>query len=87
MLRPRRVDRLSWHREGQPDHDHAAQALARNVNALPEARRTEKERALGFLERLEKLAALAVDALTEDEHLIQVDSLPQRRMHVSKLAV
>src|SRR5260370_37572065 len=79
-LGTRGVHRIGGHREWQPDHDHTAQALPGNVDPLPEARRPEQERALGLLEGLEQLPALAVDALGEDQHIVEVDALLQRRV-------
>src|SRR5438445_333325 len=47
----------------------------------------EQERALRLFERLEQLPALAVDALREDEHVVEVDALLQCSMHVAQLPV
>src|SRR6266852_3489275 len=86
-LRTGGVHRIGGNREGEADHDHTAQALPGNVDPLPEARRPEQERALGLLEGLEQLPALAVDALGEDEHIVKVDAVLQGRVHIAQLAV
>ena len=81
------MDRIGRDRERQPDDDHAAQSLAWDVDAFPEARGAEKQWSLRLLERLEQLAPLAVDTLTEDKNLVEVHPLLQPRVHVTKLAV
>src|SRR5207245_10153423 len=83
-LRASRIDGIGGHRKRESNHDHAAQALAGNIDPLPEARGPEQERALRLLERLEQLPALAVDALREDEHVVEVDALLERRVHITQ---
>src|SRR6202521_250936 len=85
LLRTRRIDRVGRHREGKAYDDDAAQPLAGDVDPLPEGRGAQEQRARGFLECLEQLAALTVDALAEDEHLVEVDAVLERRMHVAQL--
>src|SRR5439155_24907147 len=81
------VDGIRRHWKRKADHDHAAQSLARNVDPLPEARSAEQEWPRCFLKRLEQLAPLTIDALSEDEHLVEVDALLQSRMDVAQLTV
>src|SRR5256885_4383836 len=87
LLRPGGEDGIGRHRERQADDDHAAQALAGDVDSFPERRRAQEQRPFRLLERLEELPPLAVDTLAEDEHLVQVDALLERRMHVAQLPV
>src|SRR5260370_10425785 len=87
LLGARCVDGVCGHREWQPDDDDAAQALAWDVDALPERRRAEEQRAWRFFEALQQLTALPVDALAEDQNLVEVDALLERGVHVAPLAV
>src|SRR5438477_4182831 len=87
LLGARGVHGIGGHRKRQPDHDHAAEPLARDVDALPEARGAKQERAIRFLKRFEQLPALAVDALAEDENLVEVHALLERGVHVAQLAM
>ena len=83
----RGVNGIRRDRKRQADHDHAAQALARDVDPFPEGRRPEQKGPRRFLKRLEQLAPLTVDSLAENEHLVEVDALLQRGVHVAQLPV
>src|SRR3989442_865187 len=83
----RGVNGIRRDRKRQADHDHAAQALARDVDPLPEGRRPEQKGPPSFLKCLEQLAPLTVDALAANQHLVEVDPLLQRRVHVAQLPV
>src|SRR4029077_12901309 len=87
LLGARGEHRLSRHREWQADDDDAAQPVAGHVDALPEGRGSEQQRAVGLLERLEQLAALPVDALAEDEQLVEVDPMLERCVDVAQLSM
>ena len=87
LLRPRGIHRICGDWKRKPHDDHAAQPLAWDVDPLPEARRAEQERPLGLLKSLEQAAPLAVDALAEDQHFIEIDPLLEGRVHVAQLAV
>jgi hypothetical protein len=87
LLRPGGIDRLGRHRERKAHHDHAAEPFTRDVDAFPEARGAQEQRALRLLERLEEMTSLAVDPLSEDEHLVKVHAVLESGVHVAQLAV
>ena len=86
-LGPGREHRLGGDREGQPNDDHAGQVLTGHVDPFPEAGGAQQERVLALLERPQQVAALAVDALSQDENVVQVAAVLEPGVDVAELLV